>query len=64
MSHVSATSSASPAAIITPPDVSAQIIVTIPILLLYEVSINIARIVRRNDTARLNAQLAENKGVA
>jgi sec-independent protein translocase protein TatC len=52
------------AAIITPPDVSAQIIVTIPILLLYELSINIARVVRRNDTARLNAKLAENQGVS
>ena len=52
------------AAIITPPDVSAQIIVTIPIILLYELSINIARIVRRNDTARLNAELAANQGVA
>jgi sec-independent protein translocase protein TatC len=52
------------AAVITPPDITSQIIVTIPILLLYELSINIARMVRRNDTARLNAQLAENKGVA
>ncbi|SNR50221.1 Sec-independent protein translocase TatC [Hymenobacter mucosus] len=52
------------AAIITPPDVSAQIIVTIPILLLYELSINIARVVGRNRTASLNAQLAENKGIA
>ena len=52
------------AAIITPPDVSAQIIVTIPIILLYELSITIARVVGRNNTARLNAQLAENQGVA
>lgn len=52
------------AAIITPPEVTSQIIVTIPIVLLYEASINIARIVRRNATARLNAQLAQNKGVA
>jgi sec-independent protein translocase protein TatC len=52
------------AAVITPPDVSAQIIVTIPIILLYELSINIARIVSRNRTASLNAQLAENQGVA
>ena len=52
------------AAIITPPDVSAQIIVTIPILLLYELSISIARVVTRNRTASLNAQLAENRGVA
>ena len=46
------------AAVITPPDISAQIIVTIPILLLYELSIHIARVVRRGDTARLNAKLA------
>jgi sec-independent protein translocase protein TatC len=46
------------AAIITPPDISAQIIVTIPILLLYELSIHIARVVRRNSTAKLNQELA------
>ncbi|WP_239692027.1 twin-arginine translocase subunit TatC [Hymenobacter coccineus] len=46
------------AAIITPPDVTAQIIVTIPIMLLYELSIHIARVVRRGDAARLNAKLA------
>jgi sec-independent protein translocase protein TatC len=46
------------AAIITPPDISAQIIVTIPILLLYELSIHIARVVRRNSTAKLNKELA------
>jgi len=46
------------AAIITPPDISAQIIVTIPILILYELSIHIARVVRRNSTARLNQELA------
>jgi len=45
------------AAIITPPDISAQIIVTIPVVLLYELSINIARAVRRGDTARLNKEL-------
>ncbi|UYZ65235.1 twin-arginine translocase subunit TatC [Hymenobacter weizhouensis] len=52
------------AAIITPPDVTAQIIVTIPVILLYELSITIARVVGRNNTARLNAQLAENNHVA
>ncbi len=49
------------AAIITPPDISAQIIVTIPILLLYELSIYIARAVRRERTAELNAELARNQ---
>ena len=52
------------AAIITPPEVTSQIIVTIPIILLYELSINIARVVARKRTASLNAQLAENQGVA
>ncbi|MBC6700006.1 twin-arginine translocase subunit TatC [Hymenobacter sp. BT190] len=52
------------AAIITPPDISAQIIVTIPIVLLYELSINIARVVSRNRTKALNERLAENNGVA
>ncbi|WP_317045120.1 twin-arginine translocase subunit TatC [Hymenobacter chitinivorans] len=52
------------AAVITPPDISAQIIVTIPILILYELSINIARVVARGRTAALNAQLAENDGVS
>ncbi|RSK37724.1 twin-arginine translocase subunit TatC [Hymenobacter metallilatus] len=52
------------AAIITPPDISAQLIVTVPIMLLYELSINIARIVGRSRTASLNAQLADNQGIA
>ncbi|UOQ54099.1 twin-arginine translocase subunit TatC [Hymenobacter cellulosivorans] len=52
------------AAVITPPDISAQIIVTIPILILYELSINIARIVAKGRTAALNAQLAQNNGIS
>lgn len=36
------------AAIITPPDIASQIIVAIPILVLYEVSIHISRIVIKN----------------
>ncbi|WP_345075116.1 twin-arginine translocase subunit TatC [Hymenobacter fastidiosus] len=52
------------AAVITPPDISAQIIVTIPIMILYELSINIARVVSRNRTQRLNAELAANNGVS
>jgi len=52
------------AAIITPPDISSQLIVTMPILLLYELSINIARVVRRKATDRLNAELAANNGVS
>ena len=50
------------AAIITPPDVSSQLIVTIPILLLYEVSINIARVVGRNRLQKLNDDLVANNG--
>ena len=46
------------AAIITPPDISAQIIVTIPILLLYELSIYIAVVVKRDRTAALNEEMA------
>jgi sec-independent protein translocase protein TatC len=52
------------AAVITPPDISAQIIVTIPIVLLYELSINIARVVTRNRTQMLNDRLAQNGGVS
>ena len=40
-------------AIITPPDVVSQIIVSIPILILYEVSIIIAKIVTRNQDKAL-----------
>ncbi|WP_311136404.1 twin-arginine translocase subunit TatC [Hymenobacter aerilatus] len=52
------------AAVITPPEVTSQIIVTIPILLLYELSIHIARRVRRDATKKLNAELAANQGVS
>lgn len=51
------------AAIITPPDISAQIIVTIPLLVLYEASIYIAAVVQRQTAARLNAELKNNGGV-
>lgn len=44
------------AAIITPPDILSQIIVAIPILVLYEISIVIARIVVRNEEKRLKKQ--------
>ena len=37
------------AAVITPPDVVSQIIVAIPILILYQISIYISRIVIKND---------------
>ena len=40
-------------AIITPPDIASQIIVSIPILILYEVSILISRIVIRKQNQAL-----------
>ncbi|NJY63823.1 twin-arginine translocase subunit TatC [Salinimicrobium sp. CDJ15-81-2] len=43
-------------AIITPPDILSQIIVAIPVLVLYEVSIFIARIVTRNEEKKLKKQ--------
>ncbi|MBO3271285.1 twin-arginine translocase subunit TatC [Hymenobacter defluvii] len=52
------------AAIITPPEITSQIIVTIPIVLLYELSIHIARRVRRDATKKLNAELAANQGIS
>ena len=43
------------AAIITPPDVASQVIVSIPILILYEVSIFVAKIVqKRQERTKLN----------
>jgi sec-independent protein translocase protein TatC len=39
-------------AIITPPDVASQIIVAIPVLILYEISIHISRIVIRNQARK------------
>ncbi|SOC80874.1 Sec-independent protein translocase TatC [Salinimicrobium sediminis] len=43
-------------AIITPPDILSQIIVAIPVLILYEVSIIIARIVTRREEKKLKKQ--------
>ena len=37
------------AAVITPPDVASQVIVAIPILILYQISIYISRIVIQKD---------------
>jgi sec-independent protein translocase protein TatC len=55
------------AAIVTPPDVTSQILITIPILILYEVSINVVkRIEKANAIAekanedRLNDNLPTN----
>lgn len=45
-------------AIITPPDISTQVIVAVPILILYEVSIFISRIVIKKEEKKLKAQQA------
>ena len=42
------------AAIITPPDIASQIIVSIPILILYEVSIRVSRIVIKKQTKNVS----------
>lgn len=44
------------AAIITPPDIISQIIVAIPVLILYEISIVISRIVTRREARKLQKQ--------
>jgi sec-independent protein translocase protein TatC len=41
------------AAIVTPPDVISQMIVTIPLIILYEISIFISKIVTKNRDAKL-----------
>ncbi|GGD84194.1 twin-arginine translocase subunit TatC [Planktosalinus lacus] len=43
-------------AVITPPDIVSQIIVAIPILILYEISILISRVVIRNQKRKANAK--------
>ena len=43
-------------AVITPPDIASQVIVTVPILILYEISISISRIVVRNQEKLLKKQ--------
>lgn len=46
------------AALISPPDVMSMMLIAIPLLLLYEVSITIAGVVRKNDVNRLNDGLS------
>lgn len=48
------------AAIITPPDVASQIIVAIPILILYQVSIYISAIVVRNQSRNIGSKTKKN----
>ncbi|MFD1184656.1 twin-arginine translocase subunit TatC [Pontibacter rugosus] len=43
-------------AIITPPDVISQILISMPLMLLYEVSIQISHNIRKKDLKRLNEQ--------
>jgi len=44
------------AAIITPPDVISQMMVGLPLLMLYEVSIGVSRYIKRSDLKRLNKE--------
>jgi len=44
------------AAVITPPDVSSQILVFFPLMLLYEISIGVSALVLRNE-AKANADI-------
>ena len=46
------------AAVISPPDVMSMLLIAIPLLLLYELSITIAKVVRKNDIDRLNEELS------
>ncbi|MFB1028022.1 MAG: twin-arginine translocase subunit TatC, partial [Flavobacteriaceae bacterium] len=41
-------------AVITPPDIASQVIVAIPVIVLYQVSILISRIVIRNQKRKEN----------
>jgi sec-independent protein translocase protein TatC len=43
-------------AIITPPDVISQLLISMPLMLLYEVSISISRSIRNKDIKRLNQE--------
>lgn len=47
-------------AIITPPDIASQIIVAIPILILYQISIYISKIVVKRDAKNLSKSLKKN----
>jgi sec-independent protein translocase protein TatC len=42
------------AAIITPPDVASQIIVAIPVIVLYQISISISKIVTKRQKTKNN----------
>lgn len=49
------------AAVITPPDVISQIIVTIPVILLYELSIVIAKVIYKKQNKELSSQKKKTK---
>lgn len=49
------------AAIVTPPDVMSMSLVAIPLYLLFEISVVIAQVVKKNNLKRLNKELAENE---
>lgn len=44
------------AAVITPPDVISQVLISLPLMLLYEVSIRLSQNIRKKDLKRLNEQ--------
>ncbi|MCX2740615.1 twin-arginine translocase subunit TatC [Pontibacter anaerobius] len=46
-------------AIITPPDVVSQILISMPLMLLYEASIHVSQNIRKKDLKRLNEQNSE-----
>lgn len=43
-------------AVITPPDIASQIVVAVPILILYEISIYISKVVLRNQARKEKKQ--------
>ncbi|QLE00240.1 twin-arginine translocase subunit TatC [Galbibacter sp. BG1] len=47
-------------AVITPPDVASQIVVAIPIVILYEISIYISKVVLKREARKLKKQKAKN----
>ena len=47
-------------AVITPPDVASQIVVSIPIVILYEVSIYISKIVLKREERKLKKEKTKN----
>ncbi len=49
------------AAVVTPPDIVSQFLLAVPLVLLYEVGLICARMVKRSDEARQSSELTETK---